>query len=137
MRPTHRSLAGLAIMLAATSLPGFTAMAQTAIGTPDRVESPLGTLDYKDGVPTAVTVQKVYDNLDLMHAVDVYLNAFAGASTSAIVEGFRSIGVEANQILIYPRLMDAKSVFLTANADTVFDGLRTDFSLPKWARVSL
>jgi hypothetical protein len=120
MRPTHQSLAGLAMMLAATSLPGTAAMAQTAIGTPDKVESPVGTLDYKDGVPTADTVRKVYDNLDLMHAVDVYLNAFAGASTYAILEGFRSIGVDGNQILIYPRLMDAKSVFLTANADTVY-----------------
>src|SRR6476660_7346737 len=120
MRPTYRSLAGLAIILAATSFPGFTAVAQTAIGTPDKVESRLGTLDYKDGVPTADTVQKVYDNLDFMHALDVYLNAFAGASTYAILDGFRSIGVEANQIVIYPRLMDAKSVFLTANADTVY-----------------
>jgi len=38
MRPTHRSLAGLAIILAATSFPGFTAVAQTAIGTPDKVD---------------------------------------------------------------------------------------------------
>ena len=45
-----------------------------AISAPDKVETRLGTLEYKDGVPTPATVQKVYDNLDLMHAVDVYLN---------------------------------------------------------------
>lgn len=91
-----------------------------AISAPDKVETRLGTLEYKDGVPTSATVQKVYDNLDLMHAVDVYLNAFAGVSTYAAREGFRSIGVEDNQVVIFPRLMDAKSLFLTANADTVY-----------------
>ena len=55
-----------------------------------------------------------------MHAVQVYLNAFAGVSTYAIREGFLSIGAEDNQIVIFPRLMDSKSVFLTANADTVY-----------------
>lgn len=107
------------------ALPGLGA-AQTAagsrpvIGAPDKVESRLGTLDYKDGVPSPATVQKMYDNLDFMHAVQVYLNAFAGVSTYAIREGFLSIGAEGNQIVIFPRLMDSKSIFLTANADTVY-----------------
>jgi hypothetical protein len=91
-----------------------------AISAPDKVETRLGTLEYKDGVPTSATVQKAYDNLDFMHAVDVYLNAFAGVSTYAAREGFRSIGVEDNQVVIFPRLMDSKSLFLTANADTVY-----------------
>ena len=51
-----------------------------AISAPDKFETRLGTLEYKDGVPTSATVQKLYDNLDFMHAVDVYLNAFAGVS---------------------------------------------------------
>ena len=102
------------------------AMAQTmtvspsGIGTPDKVQSHLGTMEYKDGVPASATVQAAYDNLDFMHAVQVYLNAFAGVSTYAIREGFLSIGAEDNQIVIFPRLMDSKSVFLTANADTVY-----------------
>ena len=91
-----------------------------AISAPEKVETRLGTLEYKDGVPTSATVQKLYDNLDFMHAVDVYLNAFAGVSTYAARDGFRSIGVEDNQVVIFPRLMDSKSLFLTANADTVY-----------------
>jgi hypothetical protein len=97
----------------ATDIPG-------GIGAPEKAESPLGALEYKDGVPTPATVAKSYDALDLLHGVDVYLNAFAGASTFAIREGFRGIGVEDNEILIFPRLMDSKSVFLTANADTIY-----------------
>jgi len=83
-------------------------MAQTTsgspsvIGTPDKVASRLGALEYKDGVPASATVQAAYDNLDFMHAVQVYLNAFAGVSTYAIREGFLSIGAEDNQIVIFP-----------------------------------
>ena len=30
-----------------------------AISAPDKIETRLGTLEYKDGVPTAATVQKM------------------------------------------------------------------------------
>jgi hypothetical protein len=117
---TARLFGSVAIsaMLLVPSLVG--AQTAPAIGTPDKVASPIGSLEYKDGIPTSATVQKAYDYLDRMHGVDVYLNTFAGASTYAAREGIRSIGVEDNQIVIFPRLMDAKSVFLTANADTVY-----------------
>lgn len=91
-----------------------------SLGAPAKTQSRIGSLEYKDGVPTAATVQRVYDNLDFAHAVDVYINSFQGVSTEAIREGFLSVGVQDNQILIFPRLMDAKSLFLTANADVVY-----------------
>ena len=120
-----KTLCSLAIVTAVVTLtPNVLAQVsqQTldAISAPDKVETRLGTLEYKDGVPTSATVQKLYDNLDFMHAVDVYLNAFAGVSTYAAREGFLSIGAEDNQVVIFPRLMDSKSFFLTANADTVY-----------------
>jgi hypothetical protein len=107
----------------AVSLP---AGAQTAAGvppsitTPDRVQTRIGTLDFKDGMPSKETVARVYDNLDLAHAVDAFLNTFQGASTYAIHQGFLAAGIQDNQIAIFPELMDAKSLFLTANADTVY-----------------
>jgi hypothetical protein len=39
------------------------------IATPDRVESRLGTLNFTDGVPDAATAQKLFDELDYVHAV--------------------------------------------------------------------
>ena len=36
------------------------------------------------------------------------------------VKGLLSIGAEDNTVTIYPELMDSKSLFLTANADTVY-----------------
>lgn len=39
-----------------------------AINTPNKVESRLGTLEFKDGVPTTTTAAKVYDHVDYTHA---------------------------------------------------------------------
>jgi len=38
------------------------------ITTPDRVNSRIGPLDFKDGAPSQATLEKVYDNLDFTHA---------------------------------------------------------------------
>ena len=43
------------------------------ITTPNTVETSLGTLKFFDGLPDKETVAKVYDNLDLIRGVDVFL----------------------------------------------------------------
>src|SRR5262249_40784204 len=91
-----------------------------AISTPDKVETPPRTLEFNDGAPSDETVAKIYDNLDFAHAFDVFVNTFQGASTAAIRKGFLDIGVKDNEVLVFSTLMDAKSLFLTANADTVY-----------------
>lgn len=88
--------------------------------TPDRVESSIGTLNYKDGAPSKDTVEKTYDFLDLMHGVEAFVNAYQGASVAAIFKGFNDAGVPDNTAVIWSELMDAKSLFITANADTVY-----------------
>ncbi len=91
-----------------------------SITTPDKVETPIGTLDYHDGVPTVETAEKVRDALDFTHALNAYNNSFRGASAYALGKGFQSIGAEDNTVVIFSKLMDANSLFLTANADTVY-----------------
>ena len=91
-----------------------------SISMPDKISTPIGELEFKDGAPSAQTAQKLYDNLDFLHAQNVFLNTYQGASTYAFHKGFLDIGVEDNSVLIYPTLMDSKSLFLTANADTVY-----------------
>ena len=91
-----------------------------SITTPDKVDTQIGTLEFKDGAPSAATVQKVKDSLDYVRAVDVFTNSFSGASAYAIRKGFQSIGAEDNTIVIFSRLMDSNSLFLTANCDTIY-----------------
>jgi len=90
------------------------------IATPDSIESSLGMLEFRDGAPSKETIGKVFDNLDLMHAVEAYVNAYQGVSTYAIWKGFNDAGIPDNSVLIFSELMDSKSLFLTANADTIY-----------------
>lgn len=70
------------------------------ITTPDRVETRLGTLNFFDGVPDKATCETVYDNLDFMRAVEVFLNTMAAASTHANLVGWRSVGCDNHTVLI-------------------------------------
>jgi len=98
----------------------------TSITTPDKVESRIGTLEYKDGAPSKETVAKAYDYLDLMHGVEAFVNAYQGASVAAIFKGSQEAGIPNNTALIFSELLDAKSLFLTANADTIYFWVNLD-----------
>ena len=100
--------------------------------TPDKVESSIGTLQYRDGAPSKETVAKVYDYLDLMHGVEAFVNAYQGASVAAIFKGFNDAGVPDNTAIIWSDLMDAKSRFLTANADTVYFWVNLNVTKGLW-----
>src|SRR5262245_60507750 len=54
------------------------------IVAPDSVDTRLGVLKFKVGVPDDATVQKVYDNLDFQRGVQAFLTAMPAASLVAI-----------------------------------------------------
>ena len=91
-----------------------------SIVTPDRVETRIGTLDFRDGLPSKETLNKVYDNLDFSHAVRAFADTLQGVSIHAIRKGLQDVGVKDNEVVVWSELMDAKSLFLTANADTIY-----------------
>ncbi len=90
--------------------------------TPDVVKTDVANiaLTFKDGAPTPETAKIVGDFLIFTNGLNVYNNSFRGASAYALQKGFQSIGAEDNTVIIFSELMDAKSLFLTANADTVY-----------------
>jgi hypothetical protein len=91
------------------------------VASPDHVESPFGALDFFDGVPTAETVSTIWDALDLMRGIEVFLNAVPGASLVAFRRGLRSIGVTSPRAVAYtdPRA-NSGSLALTANTETTY-----------------
>ena len=97
-----------------------TAAIPASITTPATVESSLGKLEFRDGVPSEATAQKIYDQLDLQRGVDAFTNGLRGVSIYAARKGIRDAGVADNDVLIFSGLMDNKSLFLTANADTIY-----------------
>jgi hypothetical protein len=124
MKPIHCKLTVMAMSLAAASCPDGTALAQTQIPpslvTPDKVESRLGVLEFRDGAPSKATLDKVYDHLDFTHAFRAFVDTLQGVSIQALRKGFLDAGVNDNEVILFSELMDAKSLFLTPNADTVY-----------------
>ncbi|CAK0909483.1 unnamed protein product [Prorocentrum cordatum] len=101
--------------------PNFNHKIPASIMTPDEVSTSLGTLRFFDGLPDDATVQKVYDNLDTMRAVEVFLDFVPLASVEALHRGFQDLGVDAcHKIILFSDLMDSSSLFLTGNTDTVY-----------------
>ncbi|MCE2968876.1 MAG: hypothetical protein LW847_01370, partial [Burkholderiales bacterium] len=112
-KPLAVLLAGTLLALARVAAAQAPAAIPPSVTTPDRVESRIGVLDFRDGAPSQATLAKVYDNLDFMHAVQVFVNTMQGVNAAALRKGFLDIGVKDNEILVFSRLMDAKSLFLT------------------------
>jgi hypothetical protein len=90
------------------------------ITTPDYVETRIGTLEFEGGVPSEATVESVYDNLDFTYAFRAFMDTMRGVSIHALRKGMVDIGVKPNEVLIFSELMDCNSLFLTANADTIY-----------------
>ncbi len=123
----RRALSLAILALGAALAAPISATAQATAGdsavdhdTPNKVESRIGPLFFKDGMPSKETLAKVYDNLDFTHAFEAFVNTMQGVNAEAIRKGFADIGVKDNELLVFSKLMDAKSLFLTANADTVY-----------------
>ena len=93
------------------------------LATPDVVETRIGTLTSFDGVPDDATTQLVYDNLDFQRAVQAYLTCIPIASMSAMEKGMRGLGPVNTTVLQFQELMDSKSLWLTPNTVSVYQGM--------------
>ncbi len=118
-------VASLAVLIAVgIATTGWTEELRTkipaSITTPDRVETKIGTLEFKDGYPTEKTAEKIRDELDYLHGVEAFMNSIHGVSIYAIRKGLADVGIKDGDFIIYSKLMDSRSLFLTANADTVY-----------------
>ncbi len=91
------------------------------IMTPDLVKTRIGDLTFYDGMPTKETLKKVYDNIDFIRGVDVFMNFIPATSIEGLRLGMIELGVDDyNKVMVMDNLMDAKSLFLTGNASTVY-----------------
>ena len=122
MKPNKKFYLLIAIIVFAH--PSFAQQYKTeipaAITTPDKVETRIGTLNFKDGFPDDATIQKVYDNLDFQRGVQAFLTAMPAASLVAIRKGLRSFGPDNQTVIIFETLMDSRSLFLTANTESIY-----------------
>jgi hypothetical protein len=119
-------LVSILSLLASTTIlaqntPGYNNKIPDNIMTPDQVETSIGTLKFFDGAPHPETAEKIYDYLDTMRGVDAFLKGMPGASLDALIQGNHELGaVQCYQVLIFDRLMDSNSLFLTGNTSTMY-----------------
>ena len=122
-KPASALLAALGLSLACSMALAQTYAAKTpeAVLTPDVVETErLGTLRFFDGMPDEDTVRKAYDNLDFMRGVETFLSGMPAASIYAMCHGFEKAGMPAHTVGISEDLLDARSLWLTANSTTIY-----------------
>ena len=91
------------------------------ITTPDKVESPIGTLEFFDGIPNRETIDNVYEYVDRARAVQAFVNMTPAVSLYNLRKGNRDMGMgKSNQILIWEQLGDSKSLALTYNNTSLY-----------------
>ena len=94
---------------------------RTQITTPDEVDTPIGTLEFFDGVPIGDTTEMVYDYVDRARAVEVFINMTPAVSMYNLRQGQRDIGLtESNQIVIAEQMGDSKPLVLTWNNTSLY-----------------
>ena len=90
------------------------------IGT-ETVQIRFGNFEFKNGYPTAEATDKLYDLRTFNRAVESYLHFVTMMSMFYMQKGLDDFGLDAaNKFLIYETLMDAQSLFLTPNNESVY-----------------
>jgi hypothetical protein len=126
-RRAMRIVAPLALLIAfatatwAQTEPKYKANVPESVTTPDKVETRIGTLRFKDGLPDAETVTKVFDNLDFARGLQAFMTGMPAASVQALHNGLGEVGIQPNGAIgITESRADARSIFLTPNAIVIY-----------------
>ena len=123
IRTNLTTIAALVPILSGLSLAHAEVSKETleSIAIPDKVETSIGKLEFFDGVPSDATIDTLYDNLDRMRAVEVYLNNQGAASLNAMRKGNAGMGADAsNKVTISEELLKSESLYLTGNTSTLY-----------------
>src|ERR1700757_1103900 len=90
------------------------------IGT-ETVKSRFGDFEFQNGYPTTQATDKLYELRTFNRAVESYLHFVTIMSMFYMQKGLNDFGLDAaNKFLIYETLLDAQSLFLTPNTESVY-----------------
>jgi hypothetical protein len=107
----------LALTLAATNR---RADSHGWIGT-ETIQTRFGDFEFRNGYPTDEATEKLYELRTFNRAIESYLHFVTAMSMFYMQKGLNDFGLDAaHKFVVFESLMDAKSLFLTANAETVY-----------------
>ena len=87
---------------------------------PDEVDTRLGTLKFFDGVPTAETAEKVWNQLDFQRAVECMILTTPAASLSGFRRSLRELGPDNETAMLWEERLDSKALLLTGNTSVIY-----------------
>ena len=80
-----------------------------------------GDFEFVNGYPTDDAAERLRELQLFNRATEVYLTQLMPVSEMALRQGLRSFGAtKPTQVVVWEQLMDAKTVLLTANTETVY-----------------
>ncbi len=90
------------------------------LGT-ETLKTQSGDFAFKGGYPDGDTAERLLDLQTVNRATNVYLTQLMPVSEIALRQGLRAFGAKKpNQVVIWEQLMDARTILLTANTETVY-----------------
>jgi len=95
---------------------------------PQKMKTMFGTLEFPGGYPTEETVKKVYDELDLQRATQLYLDMYPALSMHGLLTGMaRDYGIDnCSDIRVTANRLDSKAVILTGNTESLYAFILVD-----------
>ncbi len=89
---------------------------------PDKMKTRFGELEFPGGYPTEATLQKVYDEMDLQRATQLYLDMYPALSSHGIMKGWvRDLGMrDSSDILVTANRLDSTPLILTGNTESLY-----------------
>ena len=89
---------------------------------PAKIETRYGNLNFPGGYPTEETVQKVYGELDLQRATQLFLDMYPALSAHGLMKGWvRDYGMrDSSDILVTANRLDSTPLILTGNTESLY-----------------
>ncbi len=89
---------------------------------PEIMQTRFGTLEFPGGYPTEATVRKVFDELDLQRATQLYLDMYPALSAHGLMKGWvRDLDMqESSDILVTANRLDSTPLILTGNTESLY-----------------
>ncbi len=89
---------------------------------PEKIQTQFGNLEFPGGYPTEETAQKVFDELDLQRATQLYLDMYPALSAHGLMKGWvRDLGMaDSSHISVTANRLDSSALVLTGNTESLY-----------------
>jgi hypothetical protein len=127
---TRTAIAALLLLCTSTAVFAQTDIASEirSVSTPNNLKTRIGPLQFNDGRPTPKAAEQLYEQIDFIRGVDVFLNTMPGASLVAMRRGQRNMGANDNTFVVFEHYLDSKTIFPTGSTESIYASSFLDLS---------